>query len=120
VPGFPGSEPAPDPAPRLGVDCVRAVRFHTADSVAAGVAACRLISSNGTPFSFNLVLRRPLFSIKNVGEVTSFLALDYGSLILNLNRENSRLFPIFSASSEVSSTGCFSRGWTVLSAPIRG
>jgi hypothetical protein len=37
VPGFPGSEPAPDPAPRLGVDCVRVARGNALLSVAVPV-----------------------------------------------------------------------------------
>src|ERR1700745_467181 len=34
APGFPGAEPAPDPAPRLGVDCVRVARGNALLSVA--------------------------------------------------------------------------------------
>ena len=44
---------------RLTVSSLVSVRFHTADSVAAGVAACRLISSN-------VVLGGPLFSLNSV------------------------------------------------------
>jgi len=40
--------------------------IHTADSVAAGVAACRLISSNVVSFSRNVVLRVLLFSLNSV------------------------------------------------------
>src|SRR5271166_5073646 len=42
------------------------VTIHTADSVAAGVAACRLISSNVVSFSFNLVLSDLSFSLNVV------------------------------------------------------
>ena len=44
------------------------VIIHTADSVAAGVAACRLISSNVVSFSPNVVLRDPLFSLNSVSK----------------------------------------------------
>src|SRR5271166_1802408 len=46
------------------------VTIHTADSVAAGVAACRLISSNvvlsGLSFSINVVRKRVMLSVRAV------------------------------------------------------
>ena len=42
------------------------VTIHKAGSVAAGVAACRLISSNVVSFSFNLVLSDLSFSLNVV------------------------------------------------------